>query len=391
MLLNSISPVAIKLVTSGLLWFVQAVSPDELTMLHFLFIVIALLGLYLGCYLIAYKKGHNIFMGIFVLALASILLELTLLWWDGEIHIPRIPFMASLLFLLGPSLHLYLERKIYPQRKVRKSKEFLYFSIFFLSFFLLFLVANSEINLPFAGFRDQVARLLNNSLLKTLYASFFLALMVHSFFRYHRQLERLDRKWAFLLISFFAAVFLLSLARTLFSSKFVLDHVEKYAMAYLFSVFILGIALVLHLLPDLVTRTLFRRIDSLKPREKYQNSGLTPAMALTLKEQLLASMEQKTYLDPALSLEGLARKLNTDRYSLSQVINQEFNINFYEFINDYRIQECMALIQKSPNPPDSVSELIYNSGFNNKVSFYKAFKKRNQVTPAQYIKALFVD
>src|SRR5690606_32071315 len=153
----------------------------------------------------------------------------------------------------------------------------------------------------------------------------------------------------------------------------------------------LGIALLLQLIPDLVTTVLFKRIDNLRPKEKYQNSGLTPAMALSLKEQLLTAMEQKIYLDASLSLESLAKRLNTDRYSLSQVINQEFNRNFYEFINDHRIQECMDMIHNRATPPDSIMDLIYSSGFNNKVSFYKAFKKRNNVTPAQYIKVLFVD
>src|SRR5690606_5231782 len=228
-------------------------------------------------------------------------------------------------------------------------------------------------------------------LLKTLYYAFFLALMIRSFLRYRIQLERLDLKWTSLLISFFGLLTLLGVSKTLFESDFILDNIIQYTQAYLFSVFILGTALLLHLLPDLVTTPLFKRIDDSRPKEKYQNSGLTPAMALSLKDQLLVSMEHKIYLDPTLSLESLAKKLNTDRYSLSQVINQEFNINFYEFINDHRIRECLAMIQNSPSPPESIADLIYSSGFNNKVSFYKAFKKRNDMTPAQYIKALFAE
>ena len=330
-------------------------------------------------------------MGIFVMAMASILFELTLLWWDGEIHLPKIPFMASLLFLLGPSLYFYLELKIYSHKKVRTKSEFFYFSFFFLSFFLLFLVTNNQTSEPLKGFRNFGALLLNSSLLKTLYYAFFLALMIRSFLRYRIQLERLDLKWTSLLISFFGLLTLLGVSKTLFESDFILDNIIQYTQAYLFSVFILGTALLLHLLPDLVTTPLFKRIDDSRPKEKYQNSGLTPAMALSLKDQLLVSMEHKIYLDPTLSLESLAKKLNTDRYSLSQVINQEFNINFYEFINDHRIGECMATIQNSPSPPESIADLIYSSGFNNKVSFYKAFKKRNDMTPAQYIKALFAE
>ena len=383
-------PVLSKIAPPLYVLFIRAVTPDELTILHFLFIAIAILGICMGIYLIAYKKRHNVFLGVCVLAMASILFELTLLWWDGKIHIPKIPFMASLLFLLGPSLFFYLEHKIYSHKKNRTRAILLYFSAFFLSFFLLFLVTNSDNSEPLKGFKNLMALLLNSALIKTLYATFFLVLMIRSFVRYRNQLEILEQKWTSLLISFFAILTFLSLTKALFEDELVLDNILQYTTAYLFSVFILGVALLLHLLPDLVTTPLFKRIDSLKSKEKYQNSGLTPAMAISLKEQLLASMDQKIYLDPTLSLESLALKLNTDRYSLSQVINQEFNINFYEFINDHRIQECMAMIQNSPVPPESITDLIYNSGFNNKVSFYKAFKKKNKVTPAQYIKALYL-
>jgi len=166
-----------------------------------------------------------------------------------------------------------------------------------------------------------------------------------------------------------------------------IDNIVQYTAAYFFSVFIILLSFLLYLFPELVTAPMNKRVNGLEPKEKYQNSGLTPAMALALRDQLLVSMDDKVFLDHTLSLESLSKLLNTDRYSLSQVINQEFNKNFYEFVNDYRISECMAQIESSIKQPDSISDLIYESGFNNKVSFYKAFKKRNSVTPAQYIKA----
>ena len=165
-------------------------------------------------------------------------------------------------------------------------------------------------------------------------------------------------------------------------------HVTRYVLAYFFSVFIIIISFLLYLLPTIVTEPLLIRLDKDQIKEKYQNSGLTIAMASALRLQLFNSMEEKVFLDPTLSLETLAKKLNTDRYSLSQVINQEFHKNFYEFINDYRINECLAYIDENPHQIDSITDIIYASGFNNKVSFYNAFKKRKNITPAQYIKAL---
>lgn len=140
--------------------------------------------------------------------------------------------------------------------------------------------------------------------------------------------------------------------------------------------------------PEIITKA-----EVLIPAEsnvKYRNSGLTEAMTSTLKTQLVNLVaSKKVYLDNEITLEKLAKELNTDRYSLSQVINQEFQKNFYEFINDYRVQEAVDIIEKNQGKIKLVADLIYESGFNNKVSFYKAFKRRKNMTPTQYIKARY--
>lgn len=377
-----------KAFLSQILPMVQPVTPDELTLLHFIFIAISILGISVGCYLIAYKQGHNAYMGIFTLAMASILLELTLLWWDGEMHLPKIPFHSSLIFLLGPSLYLYLDQKVHSYNKVRTKKVLLFYGPFLLSFLLLFLLTNSDTLTAPSGIRGYGMRLLNSGVVKSLFSTVFLAMMIRRYTQYKKVLEKVEGNWIRMLIGFFIALTLLHIVGSLFKHEFMYKNIVKYTRAYFFSVFIISVSFLLYLVPDLVTAPLYKRVDRVKLKGKYQNSGLTPTMSKTLREHLLASMENKVYLDQNLTLAGLAKILDTDRYSLSQVINQEFNKNFYEFINDYRIMECMSHISNSPTPPESITDLVYESGFNNKVSFYKAFKMRNGVTPSEYIRAL---
>ncbi len=366
----------------------QVAVPSELNLLHFIFIGISLLGICVGSYLIGIKKGHNVHMGIFMIAMSAILLELTLLWWDGVMHIPKIPFYSSLSFLLGPSLFLYIEGKVYPHRKIKAQKTALYFSVFLVSMLLLLILTNTNDITPSQGFKKIGGQLLNNAYIKSLYFGFFLTLIIRQYVHYRKRLERMDRNWAKILVSFFSAIFIISVTRALFEHELSFEHITRYIVAYFFSVFIIMISFLLYLLPTIITQPLPARIDKNQVKEKYNNSGLTVAMAQTLKGQLIDAMDDKLFLDHTLSLETLSKKLNTDRYSLSQVINQEFNKNFYEFINDYRIEECIAYIDKNPSQTESITDMIYESGFNNKVSFYKAFKKRKKVTPAQYIKSL---
>lgn len=366
----------------------QTAIPSELNLLHFIFIGISLLGACTGSYLIGVKKGHNVHMGIFMIAMSAVLLELTLLWWDGVMHIPKIPFYSSLLFLLGPSLFLYIEGKVYPHRKIKGRKTALYFSFFLVSMLLLLILTNTNDITPSNGLKKLGEQLLNNAYIKSLYFAFFLVLIIRQYTHYRKRIEKIDRDWAKILISFFSAIFIISATRALFEHELSLEHITRYIIAYFFSVFIIIISFMLYLLPTVITEPLAVRIDKNQIREKYHNSGLTIAMAQALKGQLIDAMDDKLFLDHTLSLETLAKKLNTDRYSLSQVINQEFNKNFYEFINDYRIEECISYIDQNPSQTESITDIIYESGFNNKVSFYKAFKKRKKVTPAQYIKSL---
>ncbi|MCR9226862.1 MAG: helix-turn-helix domain-containing protein [Flavobacteriaceae bacterium] len=366
---------------------IETAIPSELNLLHFIFIGISLLGAGVGSYLIILKK-HNVYMGIFMAAMAAILLELTLVWWDGMLHIPKIPFYSSVSFLLGPSLFLYIERKVYPHRKTQTPVTALFFSVFIVSLLLILVLTNTNNSFPGNGLRKLGVQFLNNYYLKSVYFGIFIILIVKQYVKYRKRIDIMDRNWLRTLVLFFLSIFLISIIGALFKDEFSLIHITRYMIAYFFSVFIIIISFLLYLFPSIVTEPLQPRLDKDQIKEKYQNSGLTIAMSQTLKAQLIASMDEKVYLNHTLSLEILAKKLNTDRYSLSQVINQEFNKNFYEFINDYRINECLAYIDENPHQVDSITDIIYASGFNNKVSFYNAFKKRKNVTPAQYIKAL---
>ena len=268
-------------------------------------------------------------MGVFIIAMAAILLELTLLWWDGVLHIPKIPFYSSISFLLGPSLFLYIQRKVYPHQKMRTAAILQYFVIFIISLLSILILTNTNSDMPGNGLRLQGVQLLNSYYLKSFYFAFFLALIIKQYMKYRKRIDSMDRNWLRILVIFFVSIFLISIIGALFKDEFSLINVTRYIIAYFFSVFIIIISFLLYLFPAIVTEPLQIRLNNTQIKEKYQNSGLTIAMASTLRLQLLSSMEEKMFLDPTLSLETLAKKLNTDRYSLSQVINQEFNKNFH--------------------------------------------------------------
>jgi AraC-like DNA-binding protein len=122
---------------------------------------------------------------------------------------------------------------------------------------------------------------------------------------------------------------------------------------------------------------------------KYKSSALTPSYSLELKEELVSLLNKdKIYKENDISLNLLSEKLGTSRHNTSQVINEHFNMNFYELMNKYRIDEAVELIKKEKDNQLTIIDIAYKVGFNNKVTFNKSFKKALSVTPSEYIKSL---
>ena len=94
-------------------------------------------------------------------------------------------------------------------------------------------------------------------------------------------------------------------------------------------------------------------------------------------------LEQKVYLNPKLTLAELANTLNTSANNLSQVINQYEKVNFFDFVNTFRIEEFKQQAKK--NPHFSILALALEAGFNSKSSFNSLFKKHTGQTPSQFL------
>ncbi|OJJ20206.1 hypothetical protein BKI52_17200 [marine bacterium AO1-C] len=103
------------------------------------------------------------------------------------------------------------------------------------------------------------------------------------------------------------------------------------------------------------------------------------------KHQLTQLMDkEQPYLQSKLSLEDLATLMNLDKSTLSRVINEGFKMNFYDFVNSYRIEHFIALTQNSKYQHYTLLGVAYESGFHAKSTFHKAFKKIKNTTPGAY-------
>ena len=126
-------------------------------------------------------------------------------------------------------------------------------------------------------------------------------------------------------------------------------------------------------------------IKKIVPFIKYEKTGLSKEFSLEMKDKLLIVMEKKKpYLDSEIRLDTIAEMLNISRHHASQVINEHFSSHFFDFINEYRVKEAEALLKNSNSTNLSITDIAYQVGFNNRISFYKAFKKNFGTTPTSY-------
>jgi len=94
---------------------------------------------------------------------------------------------------------------------------------------------------------------------------------------------------------------------------------------------------------------------------------------------------EEVYKNPNLTLTDLASFLNTNRNIVSKTINQEFQLNFNDFVNQKRAEAVIEQLKKGAHRKNTLLAIALACGFNSKTTFNRAFKKHTGITPRQFI------
>ena len=137
---------------------------------------------------------------------------------------------------------------------------------------------------------------------------------------------------------------------------------------------------------------LFRNIDSklkLVSDLILEEKKIEPE---TLNEDLLKlkkyMIDEKPFLNPALTIQDISQEMNVPVRELSVLINHQLGQHFYDFVNTYRIENAMEILKDPSKSKVTILEILYEVGFNSKSSFNTAFKKHTGNTPTEYRKSL---
>lgn len=112
----------------------------------------------------------------------------------------------------------------------------------------------------------------------------------------------------------------------------------------------------------------------------------THSDAQALEKVRLYMQNEKPFLDSELSLNSLSKAMGMNRNELSQLINSAAGENFYDFVNQYRVEEVQQLMADPQKEKYSLFGIALEAGFKSKSGFNLIFKRFTGTTPTDYKK-----
>lgn len=124
------------------------------------------------------------------------------------------------------------------------------------------------------------------------------------------------------------------------------------------------------------------RYENGLPLKSEKKKIAAPDAQVWIEKLETAIREKELYKDPNLKLNDLAKIINISVHQLSQLLNDNLGKGFSTYINEYRINEACRLI--TTNDHLTFEAIGYEVGYNSKSTFYAAFRKIKDTTPALY-------
>lgn len=103
-------------------------------------------------------------------------------------------------------------------------------------------------------------------------------------------------------------------------------------------------------------------------------------------EQLIQWLEtDKNFSRKELTLDSIAKELNTNREYLSRAISEQ-SLRFNDLINKYRVDEVISILSDPTNHSNKYNLAVIGNqaGFNSNSVFIEAFRKQTGMNPAQF-------
>ena len=330
------------------------------------------------------------------LSLALITMVLWLLWELGRdigleayfSHWSWLPLQFSL--ALGPLIFFYVLKITRPNYPFR-FKDLLHFGPLLLEQGVLVLEIKESIRTGAATYHTLTFQQLNPvlQLLAFISVSTYLYASHRLIERFYRSLKfnggdryRYELRWLHRLLRGFGLLWLLWIPYTAVDYFYYHSQLSihaYYPLYFLLAVIFTRVAIVAYLRPEVgvpVGAPSFQK-PMLPVELKQKGTWLKKAVKSGLY-----------YQDPELNLSSLAEKLDLTTHELSRIINTALKKSFNDFINEFRVAEVAHKMQDPAYDHITLLGIAFESGFNSKSTFNRAFRQMTGQSPAEYKQVL---
>jgi AraC-like DNA-binding protein len=362
-----------------------------------LIIVIAFQGLFLLSILLSSKekrkKRGNLYLVFIILILIWFLAEFFTIRNKIDIHFNI--FYGTRYgswFLLGPLTYFYFKSITNTSFKFSKT-QLLHFIPFVIFVIIIPLIAykalnNRQINYGMLSVFDHRKKAL--STIQWMYSIVFILQFVHlgSFLFKNLKLvksysKNLTLEYSNLNVKinwlkyFNIVLITILLVSAIFLYILLVTDIYRRHLDY---IYVLPIGILFYFISYNFIRTEWQPVEN---NHKYLGSSLNQEEIPDYINKLNKLMKkEKVYLNNVIRLNDLASMMTISKHHLSQIINQHYELTFYDFINQFRVNEAKNII--TTNPEYTLIKVAFESGFNNKTSFVNAFKKFQKTTPSKF-------
>lgn len=93
----------------------------------------------------------------------------------------------------------------------------------------------------------------------------------------------------------------------------------------------------------------------------------------------------KCFLNPELDVKKVSDMVGISQENIVQSINIAYGLNFYELINQIRIERAVKVLKEDSDKQQTIETITFQSGFTSKEAFRKAFRQQMGIPLTQWL------
>ena len=370
-------------------------------LLEILFIILSFQLLFVSFFLFQSKRGKklsNRILAVIFLMLSIAVIEMYRMMFGYASDIPQLMYVDDpFLLAYGPLLFLFTQSVLIKDYKAKARTWLNFLPFLFLTGYIILIILSTDTETM-----AEVAKKIENNEVP-LYVRFIEIVLLWHIITYiflskyqirkvvkeahntYSSLNKENIKRLQFILNFFMALIFVSMINSTLPFMGVKNGLLITLILLILFIFYFVNYVLLKMLKQSAADSGLISQSGTEQAEKYSGSGLKEGLLLEYKEKLSGLMsEKRAYLNSDLTISRLSEEMDLSPKKLSQVINEGFSCNFFDFVNQYRLEEAKKMFLNQTDDKMTILEVMYATGFNSKSSFNVAFKKFTGLTPSQF-------